>query len=63
MTYNEKKKKYNAQYKKDHFKRIPLEVQNEKYDQIKTAADKVNESVNGYIKKAVEMRIESENEA
>lgn len=62
MTYNENKKKYNDQYKRDHFKRIPLDVQKEKYDQIKAAADKANESVNGYIKKAVDMRMDSESD-
>lgn len=62
MTYNENKRKYNDQYKKDHFKRIPLEVQLEKYDQIKAAADNAGESVNGYIKKSIDMRMEAESD-
>ena len=62
MTYNENKRKYNDQYKKDHFKRIPLDVQKEKYDQIKAAADNVGESVNGYIKKSIDMRIDAESD-
>ena len=41
-------------------KRIPLNVQKTKYEEIKAAADNVNESVNGYIKKAIDMRMESE---
>lgn len=60
MSYKENKKAYNMNYAKDKLKRIPLDVQKEKYDQIKAAADNANESVNGYIKKAVDMRMESE---
>ena len=33
----------------------------EKYDEIKAAADKAGETVNGYIKKAIEQRMENEN--
>ena len=50
---NKAQYKYNAA----HLKRIPLDVQKEKYDEIKAAADAAGESVNGYIKKAIEMRI------
>lgn len=39
-------------------KRIPLDVPKEKYEQIKAAADAVGEKVNGYIKKAVDERME-----
>ena len=60
MSYKENKKTYNMNYAKDKLKRIPLDVQKEKYDQIKAAADNVNESVNGYIKKAIDIRMESE---
>ena len=60
MSYIENKKTYNKNYAKDKLKRIPLDVQKTKYDEIKAAADQVNESVNGYIKKAIDMRIESQ---
>lgn len=60
MSYNEKKKKYDIQYQKDNIKRIPLNVQKSKYDEIKQHADNVNESVNGYIKKSIDMRMEIE---
>ena len=60
MPYSETKKAYNAEYIKKHIKRIPLDVQNDQYDAIKAAADSVGESVNGYIKKAVFMRISAE---
>lgn len=44
-------------------KRIPLDVQKDKYDEIKAAADSVKESVNGYIKKAIDERMEREKPA
>lgn len=62
MTYNENKRKYNDKYKQEHMKRIPLDVQKSKYDEIKTAADNAGEPVNTYIKKAVDMRMESDNQ-
>lgn len=45
-------------YAKKNLKRIPLDVQKEKYDAIKAAADSAGESVNGYIKKAIDDRME-----
>lgn len=60
MSYIENKKAYNKDYAKNNLKRIPLDVQKTKYDEIKAAADKVNETVNGYIKKSIDMRMESE---
>lgn len=51
MPYSKIKTEYNMQYAKEKLKRIPLDVQKEKYEQIQTAAKKANESVNGYIKK------------
>ena len=38
MEYSESKKKYNLEYAKKKLKRIPLDVQVEKYEEIKTAA-------------------------
>lgn len=57
--YSEKKKQYNVEYSKSHYKRIPLDVTHDKYDEIKSASDRAGETVNGYIKKAVDMRLES----
>lgn len=59
MPYSEAQKKATEKYRQANYKRIPLDVPKEKYDQIKTAADAAGESVNGYIKKAVDARIES----
>ena len=47
-------------YAKAKLKRIPLDVQKEKYDEIKAAATAAGESVNGYIKRAVDERMERE---
>lgn len=61
MDYPENKVKYNLEYAKKNLKRIPLDVQKEKYEEIKAAADRVGETVNGYIKKAVDERMKREN--
>ena len=60
MPTKEDKAKYDMQYAKAKLKRIPLDVQKEKYEEIKAAAERAGESVNGYIKKAIDDRIEHE---
>lgn len=55
------KAKYDIEYAKNKLKRIPLDVQKEKYEEIKAAATDAGESVNGYIKKAVDQRMERDN--
>ena len=57
MTYSESRKRASYKYAKNHYKRIPLDVQLSKYEEIKAAAESVNESVNGFIKKAVDDRL------
>lgn len=61
MSYKENKKTYIANYKKDKLKRIPLDVQKEKYEQIKEHAAANNETVNGFIKRAIDETIEHDN--
>ena len=58
LTEAQKQSRYN--YAKKNLKRIPLDVQIEKYSEIKAAADKAGETVNGYIKKAIDERMERE---
>ena len=53
---------YLYDYAREKLKRIPLDVQKEKYEEIKAAAEKANESVNGYIKKAIDERMERDAE-
>lgn len=60
MTFD--KKSYDLKYAKEKLKRIPLDVTKEKYDEIKAAADQAGESVNGYIKKSIDMRIDAESQ-
>lgn len=60
MSMSDERKEYLYEYAKKNLKRIPLDVQREKYEAIKAAADKTGETVNGYIKKAVDERMERE---
>lgn len=60
MTLSDQRKEYLYDYQKSKLKRIPLDVQKEKYEEIKAAADHAGESVNGYIKKAIDERMERE---
>ena len=58
LTLSDQRKEYLYDYQKSKLKRIPLDVQKEKYEEIKAAADHAGESVNGYIKKAIDERME-----
>lgn len=60
MPTSERKRKYDAEYVKEHLKRISLNLQKRKYEELKDAADHAGETVTGYIKKAIDMRIDSE---
>ena len=60
MPESSAKAKYDIEYAKNKLKRIPLDVKKEKYEEIKAAATAAGESVNGYIKKAVDQRMERE---
>lgn len=60
MPLTESQKKANTKYREKSIKRVPLDVQKEKYEKIKAAATAAGESVNGYIKKAVDQRMERE---
>ena len=57
----ENKTKYNMRYTKEHYKRIPLNVTFEKYDEIKSHADLHGEKVNTFIKNAITERIDRDN--
>lgn len=61
MSLTEQRKDYLYEYQKTKLKRIPLDVTKEKYEEIKEAADNAGESVNGYIKKAIDDRMERDN--
>lgn len=55
--YSESRKRASIKYAKENLKRIPLDVPKEKYEAIKAAADAAGESVNGYIKRAIDERM------
>ena len=53
-----KKKQYDIQYAKDKLKRIPLDVSKATYEKIKAHAESQKESVNGFIKRAIDETME-----
>lgn len=56
MTFD--KNKYMNEYKKDKLKRIPLDVSKEKYSEIQEHALNSGESINGFIKRAIDETME-----
>ncbi|WP_026659119.1 ribbon-helix-helix domain-containing protein [Butyrivibrio sp. AC2005] len=59
MTFD--KSQYHNEYAKKKLKRIPLDVSLEKYDKIKKHASTKSETVNGFIKRAIDEAIERDN--
>lgn len=60
MTMSNERKAYLYNYQKENLKRIPLDVPISKYEEIKRASEKAGETVNGYIKKAIDMRMRND---
>ena len=56
------KKEYHNTYAKEKLKRIPLDVTKEKYEEIKDHASKHSESINGFIKRAIDETMEKDND-
>ena len=56
--YTESTKEAAIKYKKKNIKRVPLDMQIEEYERIREHADRIGESVNGYIKIAIRQRME-----
>lgn len=52
----------NMEYAKRNLKRIPLDVQKEQYEIIKEHAQKQGESVNGFIKRAINETMQRDKE-
>lgn len=63
MALSEEAKKHKVNvsiaYAKKNYKRIPLDVRIEKYEEIKAAAEQAGETVNGFIKKAIDEKLNS----
>lgn len=60
MPISDKRKESMYKYARENLKRIPLDVTKEKYIEIKSAADTAGESVNGFIKRAIDEAIENQ---
>ena len=58
MAVSDAQKKASMEYAKRSLKRIPLDVQKEKYEEIAAAAELTGKSINGFIKEAIEEKIE-----
>lgn len=61
MSYTDAGNKATQKYKKKNYKRIPLEVTKENYEQIKSHSQARKETVNGFIKRAINETIERDN--
>lgn len=58
MPASDKKKLYDIEYAKKHLKRVPLDLKLDKYNAIKAHAEQQGESVNGFIKRAINEAME-----
>lgn len=53
MAYSEAVKNATIKYKKEHLKRIPLEVKLDQYEMIKAYAEKNNKPINTILKEII----------
>lgn len=60
MTVN--RTKYLNDYKREKLKRVPLELTKEKFAEVKKHADSRSESVNGFIKRAINETLERDSQ-
>ena len=59
---DKKRTEYQLQYAREKYKRVPLDLPKEYYDNVlKPAADRSGTSVNGFIKAAINEKINREN--
>ena len=58
MAASVKKKQYDIAYAKTHLKRVPLDLRLDKYNEIKEHAESHDESINGFIKRAIDETME-----
>ena len=61
MPYNETAYKASQKYKAGNIKRVPLDMQKSRYEEIKAHAEARSESVNGFIKRAISETMERDN--
>ena len=60
MAMTDERKEYLYKYQKQKLKRIPLDVTKEFYEEIALKANSCGMSVNGYIKQAINEKMEQE---
>lgn len=60
MALTDSQRKANDKYKKTHIKRIPLDVQQEYYEELKEYVKAHGYSMNGFIKSAIQEKIDRE---
>ena len=60
MALTEKQTQTRLKYAKEKLKRIPLDVQKEKYVEIKAHAEKMGESTNAFIKRAIDETMDAD---
>lgn len=58
MTASQAQIRATAKYKKEHYSRIPLEVTKEYHEKLKEIAKSEGVSVNGFIKEAIDEKID-----
>ena len=63
MQYSEKSRDYSIKYAKENLKRVPLDIQKPTYEKIKAFAEAHGETVNGFIKRAIDEAMERDNSA
>lgn len=61
MPLTEKQKQQRINYAKEKLKRVPLDLQKTKYELVKFHAENRGESVNGFIKRAIDETMERDN--
>ena len=55
---NKNRSEYKLQYAREHLKRVPLDLQKKDYARLKNHADSRHETVNGFIKRAINETID-----
>ena len=61
MPLSEARKRANAKYNAKAYEQMPVRVPKGKKDQIKSHADTQGESLNGFVKRAIDEAIERDN--
>ncbi len=63
MRTKEEKMRYDMQYAREHIKRITLDMQKKDYDRLKDHVTNRQETVNGFIKRAINNQIDQDNKS